>query len=117
MTQMSFDFENARPVLQAQDSNDYHILPASAQQLKFARQIASRRRTQLPEAVLQDRRKLSAWIDANKHAELSSGQFSRYPSAKQVAFAERIARLKRRRVPDECFRDKSLMSRWIDSNR
>jgi hypothetical protein len=34
-----------------------------------------------------------------------------------VAFAERIARLKRGEVPPECFRDRALMSRWIDSNR
>jgi hypothetical protein len=34
-----------------------------------------------------------------------------------VAFAERLARIKRRAVPDECFRDRQLLSRWIDSNR
>ena len=31
--------------------------------------------------------------------------------------AERLARIKRRAVPDECFRDKGLMSKWIDGNR
>ena len=35
----------------------------------------------------------------------------------QVAFAERLARIKRRAVPDECFRDKGLMSKWIDGNK
>ena len=30
---------------------------------------------------------------------------------------ERLARIKRRAVPDECFRDKGLMSRWIDGNK
>jgi len=117
MTQMSFDFENARPVLQTQDSNDYHLLPVSEEQLRFARKIASSRRKTLPDAALRDRRKLSEWIDANKGATPASGRFSAYPSSKQVAFAERIARVKRRSVPDECFRDKLLMSRWIDSNR
>ena len=39
------------------------------------------------------------------------------PSSKQVAFAERLARIKRRAVPDECFRDKGIMSKWIDGNR
>ena len=39
------------------------------------------------------------------------------PSSKQVAFAERLARIKRRAVPEECFRDKGLMSKWIDGNR
>ena len=44
-------------------------------------------------------------------------RLDRYPSSKQVAFAERIARIKRRSVPDACFKDRTLMSRWIDSNR
>ncbi|MCC5960507.1 MAG: hypothetical protein JJU08_14340 [Rhodobacteraceae bacterium] len=42
---------------------------------------------------------------------------SDYPTSKQVSFAERLARAKRRSVPDECFRSRELMSRWIDSNR
>ena len=41
----------------------------------------------------------------------------RLPTSKQVAFAEKLARIKRRAVPDECFRDKGLMSKWIDGNR
>jgi hypothetical protein len=28
------------------------------------------------------------------------------PTSKQVAFAETLARIKRRAVPDECFRDR-----------
>ncbi len=32
-------------------------------------------------------------------------------------FAERLARIKRRAVPDDCFRDKGLMSTWIDGNK
>ena len=44
-------------------------------------------------------------------------ELDRLPSSKQVAFAERLARIKRRAVPDECFRDKGLMSKWIDGNR
>lgn len=39
------------------------------------------------------------------------------PPEKQVAFAEKLARIKRRAVPDECFRDKGLMSKWIDGNK
>jgi hypothetical protein len=34
-----------------------------------------------------------------------------------VVFAERLARIKRRAVPDECFRDKGLMAKWFDGNR
>lgn len=39
------------------------------------------------------------------------------PTSRQVAFVEKLARIKRRAVPDECFRDKGLMSKWIDGNR
>jgi DNA mismatch repair protein MutH len=31
--------------------------------------------------------------------------------------SEKLAQIKRRAVPDECFRDKGLMSKWIDGNR
>jgi hypothetical protein len=41
----------------------------------------------------------------------------RSPTSKQVAFAEKLARIKRRAVPEECFRNKELMSKWIDGNR
>ena len=34
-----------------------------------------------------------------------------------VAPESRFARMKRRAIPDECFRDAGLMSRWIDANR
>ena len=70
----------------------------------------------LPEGIEGDRTAVSEWIDAHKPQALE-GPFAAYPSAKQVAFAERIARLKRRDVPQECFRDKTLMSRWIDGNK
>ncbi len=97
-------------------SNDYHLLPASEKQLRYARQIAAKRNIVLPYEVQQDRAGLSKWIDANKivHAE---SRFANYPSSKQVAFAESIARRKRRDVPHECFKDKGLMSAWIDHNK
>jgi hypothetical protein len=44
-------------------------------------------------------------------------ELDRLRSSKQVAFAERLARIKRRAVPEECFRDKGLMSKWIGGNR
>jgi hypothetical protein len=34
-----------------------------------------------------------------------------------VAFAEKLARIKWRAVPDECFRDKGLMSKWIGGKK
>ncbi|WP_416514186.1 hypothetical protein [Aliiroseovarius sp. YM-037] len=99
-----------------QPSNDYHQLPVTEKQLRFARQIAARAHITLPWEAQQDRQALSAWIDEHR-AEMTASRFAQYPSSKQVAFAERIARLKRRTVPPECFRDRKMMSRWIDSNK
>ena len=105
-----------QPILSGSDDVDYHILPASEKQQRFARMIAQRARIDVPEDVLSDRKALSIWIDAHKSKQVGT-KYDRYPSSKQVAFAERIARMKRRHVPPECFRDKVMMSRWIDSNR
>ena len=91
-------------------------LPATPRQIAYARSLALRNQTLLPWEIQQDRRSLSAWIDAQAQMKPLSAHDSR-PSSKQVAFAERLARIKRRAVPDECFRDKGLMSKWIDGNR
>jgi|GEM_PF-119582 len=107
-------FDRSTPVHRS--DVDYHILPATPKQQQFARVIADRKRMVVPEEVLGDRQRLSAWIEANKVRQ-SETKYDRYPSSKQVAYAERIARAKRRHVPPECFRDKTMMSRWIDSNR
>ncbi len=119
--QMSFDFAApSQPMDQAErdtEANDYHRLPASEKQQRFAMQIAQRLKTSVPGNTLADRQKLAEWIDAHKGAAPKASRFANYPSSKQVAFAERIARIKRRAVPDECFRDRKMMSRWIDSNR
>jgi len=109
-----FDAPVAKAI--ARNEVDYHILPATEKQQRFARQIALRAKKAVPEDILGDRQRLSKWIDANKTRQVEN-KFDRYPSSKQVAFAERIARMKRRPVPPECFRDKTMMSRWIDSNR
>lgn len=91
------------------------FLPATAKQIAYARSLALRNQTLLPADVRQDRRRLSAWIEAQAKLKPVSGD--NRPSSRQVAFAERLARIKRRSVPEECFRDKSLMSRWIDGNK
>ena len=91
-------------------------LPATPKQIAYARSLALKNQTLLPWEVQQDRRSLSAWIDAQARMKPLS-DLDRLPSSKQVAFAERIARIKRRAVPEECFRDKGLMSKWIDGNR
>ncbi|MEO0938138.1 MAG: hypothetical protein AAFY38_08285 [Pseudomonadota bacterium] len=87
--------------------------PATAKQMAFAQSIAKRTGAPLPKDA--DRRALSAWIE--RHKAQPQGRLAALPSAKQVAFAERIARLKRREVPAECFKDRTLMARWIDGNK
>ena len=89
-------------------------LPATERQIAYARSLALKNQSLLPWEVQQDRRSLSAWIEAQAKLAPMTGNG---PSSKQVAFAERIARIRHRAVPDECFRDRQLLSRWIDSNR
>ncbi|MCY1128455.1 hypothetical protein OU426_16440 [Frigidibacter sp. RF13] len=89
-------------------------LPATERQIAYARSLELRNQSLLPWEVQQDRRSLSAWIEAQ--AKLKPADISQ-PTSKQVAFAERLARIKHRAVPDECFRDRQLLSRWIHSNR
>lgn len=91
-------------------------LPATEKQVTYARILAAKTKSPLPENIANDRAALSKWIDSHK-IPAPTGKFSEYPSSKQVQFAERIARLKRSTVPPECFRDRTLMSRWIDSNK
>ncbi|SHF73620.1 hypothetical protein SAMN05444273_1114 [Litoreibacter ascidiaceicola] len=96
---------------------DQSELPATEKQIRFARRIALTGGIVLPWEAQVSRRSLSQWIDANAAVLNSPSEFSQYASSKQVAFAERIARIKRRQVPHECFKDRQLMSRWIDSNK
>lgn len=91
-------------------------LPATPRQIAYARKLALRNQTLLPGELQQDRRRLSAWIDAQARLAPATALDTR-PSSKQVAFAEKLARIKRRAVPEECFRDKAMMSKWIDSNK
>ena len=91
-------------------------LPVTERQLAYARALALRNQVILPWQTQQDRRTLSAWIDAQSKLQ-PAAQSDNRPSSRQVEFAEKIARFKRRAVPDECFRDRQLLSRWIDSNR
>ena len=97
------------------DSTTY-ALPATPKQIAYARSLALRNQTLLPWEAQQDRRSLSAWIEAQTQLKPVS-DMDRLPTSKQVAFAEKLARIKRRAVPDECFRDKGLMSKWIDGNK
>ncbi len=91
-------------------------IPVTPKQIAYARSLALKNQTLLPWGVQQDRRALSSWIDTQARLKPISA-LDQLPSSKQVAFAERLGRIKRRAVPDECFRDKGLMSKWIDGNR
>ncbi len=96
-------------------SNDYHMLPVTDRQMRYARAIAEKSALEIPVEAQRDRKSLSDWISANKPHHPSP--FANYPTGKQVAFAERISRSKRRPIPSECFRDKRMMSQWIDHNK
>ena len=91
-------------------------MPATEKQVHYAMALAAKAGIVLPKGLVTDRAALSSWIDAHR-PKAPDGQFANYPASRQVAFAERIARLKRSEVPPECFRDRTLMSRWIDSNK
>lgn len=79
------------------DSTTY-ALPATPKQIAYARSLALRNQTLLPWEVQQDRRSLSAWIQAQAQMKPVS-DMDRLPTSKQVAFAEKLARIKRRAVP------------------
>ncbi len=91
-------------------------LPATPRQIAYARALALRNQTLLPWHVQQDRRSLSAWIEAQAALKPMRDIDSR-PSPRQVAYAERLGRIKRRAVPAECFQDAGLMSKWIEGNK
>ena len=68
-------------------------MPVTPKQIAYARSLALKNQTLLPWEVQQDRRALSSWIDA--HAKLKPvSALDQLPSSKQVAFAERLARVR-----------------------
>ncbi len=106
----------AKPAREFPDGRHHIRLARDAQADRLCAVARLRNQTLLPWEVQQDRRSLSAWIEAQAQLKPVS-EMDRLPTSKQVAFAEKLARIKRRAVPDECFRDKGLMSKWIDGNR
>ncbi|MCI2394073.1 hypothetical protein [Aliiroseovarius sediminis] len=95
------------------------ILPPTPKQVDYARHIATRLGASIPADKISDRAALSGWIGEHQARLKTTAAQPRDTRAtsRQVAFAERIARAKRRAIPDECFRDAGLMSAWISSNR
>ncbi|MEO1611259.1 MAG: hypothetical protein AAFU55_02725 [Pseudomonadota bacterium] len=94
--------------------------PPSTRQLLFAREIAARTGRVLPAELKSDRRALSDWIGRHR-GEFEDRRRANTGAAgatsKQIRFAEKISRAKRRAIPAECFRSAALMSRWIDANK
>ena len=88
-------------------------LPPTDKQLNYARAIARKLDMPIPRGSLETRQALSSWIDRHKTRNTTGGS----ATSRQVAFAEKISRIKRRAIPGECFRDAGLMSRWIDANK
>lgn len=95
-----------------------HALPPTPKQVDYARHIATKLGAKIPAENISDRAALSRWIGQNQPRlrAVTPARDSRATS-RQVAYAERIARAKRRAIPDECFRDAGMMSAWISSNR
>ena len=96
----------------------HETLPPTPKQVTYARQIASKLHAVIPWESANDRRALSDWIGRHQ-AQLkraSRAAPAAGATSRQVAFAERLAGRRRLAVPDECFRDAGLMSRWIDSH-
>lgn len=96
-------------------NNDYHLLPVTEKQLRYANAIARESALEIPVEAHKDRHSMSVWISEHRRRDVSP--FSAYPTGKQVSFAERISRAKRRPIPHDCFRDKKKMSAWIDQNK
>jgi len=94
-----------------------YTLPPTPKQVDYARHLATRLGARIPADAASDRRALSEWIDRHKARATAVRASGSGATSKQVAFAERLARAKRRAVPDECFRDAGMMSRWISANR
>ena len=96
-------------------SNDYHMLPVTDRQMRYALAIAEKSSLKIPVEAQHDHRSLSNWISTHKAFDPSP--FANYPTGKQIAFAEFISRSKRRPIPSEYFRNKQMMSQWIDRNK
>ena len=75
------------------------VLQPTERQLLYARRIAASACLALPWNIQQDRMALSEWIAANEHCLKAREARPDTPSSKQVGYAERIARARRRTIP------------------
>ncbi len=99
---------------------DYASLPPlrpTDRQLQYAGKIAVSAGIALPRDVQLDRADLSRWIEANRHRMTRSKCVAaNLPTERQVVWAERIARGRKRSIPDEYYKSRGLLAKWIDAN-
>lgn len=99
---------------------DYASLPPlrpTDRQLQYAEKIAASSGIALPKDVQLDRANLSRWIEANRHRMARSKRVAdNLPTARQIAWAERIARGRKRGIPDEYYKSRELLAKWLAAN-
>jgi DNA topoisomerase III len=91
-------------------SEEKRVNKPSDKMLEFAKNIANKLGTKLPEAVANDWEECKRYIDENKD------NASR-PSDKQLNFAKMIADRKGVTIPDDVAKNGRLLSKWIDDNK
>jgi len=107
------DFDICKEFLGPLPDND---LPSEAQ-IKFAQKIAGAAQVNLDEETLQNRALLSAWINANKDVMPSGAAGGDGPpTAKQIGFAEKIAKANDLSIPAATLQSRGDLSKWIDKN-
>lgn len=88
-------------------------LRPAEKQIVYARSLASKTQIKLPWETLQSRKELSRWIEARVQ-DVHKRRVSDLPRSRQVAFAERLARIKGTVVPEDCFKSRTSMRLWLD---
>lgn len=83
--------------------------PPSEKQIAFARSIAERMGSPVPEDALKDSKALSAWIDKAKSKAPAPP-----PSEKQVSFAKMLAERAGVDLPEEVMKNMAECSKFID---
>ncbi len=90
----------------------------SEKQLNYAKMISDELGVDIPGEVMGSSRELGNWIDEQSRGmpRDAEGKIVFKASMGQISFAERIAQSAGLQVPEECYRDRRAMSKWIDEN-
>ena len=89
--------------------------PPSDKAVAFARKIAATSGAALAQDTLVNAQKLSAWIDANRASARTprSEETARAPTAKALAYAQRIAQARNIDVPASAIKKAEELTAWI----